>query len=146
MSNLQDAIKTRQNITEKIKNPAKYFLKWSNGSGEISYYDKETKENVILGNNISFLLLDQLSTARGWDTETESAIVGTEVRNPAFEPMALRSYKEGNSKQIAKGIWKTKLKDQYPVDFYASLYIITIINKKPVFAVCFLFLYQEKWR
>jgi hypothetical protein len=134
MSTLQETIKTRQNITDKLSNPAQYFLKWSNGSGEISYYDKEKKENIIIGNNISFLLLDQLSTAKGWDSQNESAIIGTEVRNPAFEPIILRSYKDGNSNQIVKGIWKTEIKDKYPVDFYASLYIVTIINSKPVLA------------
>lgn len=137
---LKEQIQKRQNLSEKKQNPAQYFLKWNNGSGEITYYDKEKgkvdkeKGKVNLGNNISFLLLDQLSTAKGWDQINETNIIGTEVRNPQFEPIILRSYKDGKASQVAKGIWKTEIKDKYPVDFYASLYIITIIDEKPVLA------------
>lgn len=152
MSQLKEQIKNRQNLAVKKPNPAQFFLKWNNGSGEITYYDKEKKENVILGNNISFLLLDQLSTARGWDQINQCAMIGTEVRNPQFEPITIRIYKDGNSNQIAKGIWKTQLKDQYPVDYYASLYIVTIIDEKPVLAnlqvkgACLANLFEAKLR
>jgi hypothetical protein len=72
-------------------NPCKYFIDWKNGS--FMYYDKEAGKNVDLGDKITFLVLDQLTTIKGWHDASESGIWSNEVRDTRIEPLKIRAFK-----------------------------------------------------
>ena len=83
--------RSNQNNNSGNANPCKYFIDWKNGS--FVYYDKEAGENVDLGYNITFLVLDQLSTIKGWHDASESGIWSNEVRDTRTETMNVKAFK-----------------------------------------------------
>ena len=86
--------RSNQNNNSGNANPCKYFIDWKNGS--FVYYDKEAGENVDLGYNITFLVLDQLSTVKGWHDESNSGIWSNEVRDTRTETMNVKAFKGGD--------------------------------------------------
>jgi hypothetical protein len=126
MSSLKNLIQETQNIADRTPNPAQIFLEWKAGEGVFEFYDKELQEKVKIDKPIRFILLDSLATCRGWDSQNEAALIGTEVRNPATDRITLRSYYTENGEKrrqkLVEGLWKTDIKDNYPVDYYQSLY------------------------
>ena len=98
--------RSNQNNNSGNANPCKYFIDWKNGS--FVYYDKEARENVDLGDNITFLVLDQLSTVKGWHDASESGIWSNEVRDTRTETMNVKAFKGGD---LASGIY-SDIKDK----------------------------------
>lgn len=98
--------RSNQNNNSGNANPCKYFIDWKNGS--FVYYDKEAGENVGLGDNITFLVLDQLSTVKGWHDASESGIWSNEVRDTRVETMNVKAFKGGD---LASGIY-SDIKDK----------------------------------
>ena len=86
--------RSNQNNNSGNANPCKYFIDWKNGS--FVYYDKEAGENVDLGYNITFLVLDQLSTIKGWHDASNSGIWSNEVRDTRTETMNVKAFKGGD--------------------------------------------------
>jgi hypothetical protein len=74
------------------------------------YYDKEAGKNVDLGNNITFLVLDQLSTVKGWHDASESGIWSNEVRDTRTETMNVKAFK-GGDRDLVSGIY-SDIKDK----------------------------------
>lgn len=126
MSILKNLIQQTQNIQNRTPNPARLFLEWKAGDGVFEYYDRELQDKIRIDQPIRFVLLDSLATCRGWDSQNGAALVGTEVRNPATDKITLRSYYTENgekkSQKLIEGLWKTEIKDKYPVDYCQSLY------------------------
>ena len=101
--------RSNQNNNSGNANPCKYFIDWKNGS--FVYYDKEAGENVDLGDNITFLVLDQLSTVKGWHDESNSGIWSNEVRDTRTETMNVKAFKGGD---LVSGLYsdiKDKVED-----------------------------------
>jgi len=84
---------SRSNPTEIIPNPALRWFEWQGSKGNIRYYDKEKKENVGIELPFEFILLDQLSTIKGWHDNSEAAIFANEVRDTRNEPFVVKSFK-----------------------------------------------------
>ena len=91
----------------QIVNPAKRWFEWNGGNGTISYYDKETKENVVVPTPFTFLLLETYTTMRGFDKAAGSGIYGNEVKDTNTEKLNIRSGKNS----IAIGLYKD-IKDE----------------------------------
>lgn len=94
---------SRSNPTEIIPNPAVRFFEWNGGKGNIRYYDKEKKENIDLELPFDFVLLDRLSTIKGWSDEAESGIYSNEVRDTRDEPFVVKAFKK--LEPIASGFY-----------------------------------------
>ena len=92
--------RSNQNNNSGNANPCKYFIDWKNGS--FVYYDKEAGKNVDLGDNITFLVLDQLSTVKGWHDASESGIWSNEVRDTRTETMNVKAFKGG---ELVSGLY-----------------------------------------
>jgi hypothetical protein len=75
---------------EKLENPCERWFKWSGSTGEISYYDKVTKQNVPVAMPFTFLLLDTLSTIKGYDESLKAGIWSNEVRNTKEEKLTVK--------------------------------------------------------
>ena len=110
--------KIQANRPQSLENPATLFLEWKAGKGVFQYYDKELETNIEIP-KVECMVLDTLATVRGWDDSSQSALIGTEVRNTKEQPIKVRSYskdKNGDrqSNLIAEGFYKD-LKNNEPV-------------------------------
>jgi hypothetical protein len=100
---------SRSNPNENgTPNPAVKWFEWNGENGVVRYYDKEKKQNVDVGSDFTFLLLDQLGTVRGWHDASESGIYANEVKDTRQEAMIVKSFKGGT---LAEGIYKN-IKDR----------------------------------
>ena len=113
---------SRSNPTETKRNPALRWFEWSGKNGSLSYYDKENKVKVEVPLPFRFVLLDELSTIKGWHDASDSGISSNEVRNMRLEPLAVRSFKGGD---LANGLY-ADIKDRVAAiggHYVSNLYI-----------------------
>lgn len=99
---------SRSNPTDATPNPSTRWFEWNGAKGHFRYYDKEKKEQVNLKPDFIFIVLDQLSSVRGWHEPSQSGIVSNEVRSTNEEPLIVRSFKGG---KIAAGLY-SEIKDR----------------------------------
>lgn len=110
------------NPTSNTPNPATRFFQWAGDSGSLSYYDKAAKQNKPVDSKFVFILLDQLSTVKGWHEGSQSGIYSNEVRDTRTEPFTVKAFKGG---ELCRGIYQT-IKDTITAHggkFTANLYI-----------------------
>lgn len=100
----QERTMSRSNPTENMPHPCARWIEWDGGNGEFRYYDKEKKEKVSMGNNLTFILLDQLATIKGWHDASESGIFSNEVRDITQDVLVVKSFKGGT---LAEGLYKS---------------------------------------
>lgn len=95
---------SRSNPTEGARNPSTRWFEWAGGAdgGYVRWYDKEKKEHVKVEGAFAFLLLDELSTVKGWHEASESAIFANEVRDLRQEVLVVRSFEGG---ELASGLY-----------------------------------------
>lgn len=74
----------------------------------MKYYDKSKKENVLLKDGMTFILLDELSTIRGWHDASESGIYSNEVRDTREQTFLVKAFKGG---PLAEGLYSA-IKDR----------------------------------
>lgn len=113
---------SRSNPTVNNPNPATRWIEWSGSEGTLSYYDKEAKKDVEMGCDLTFLLLDELATVKGWHERSTSGIFSNEVRDTRAEPLIVKAFK---GPVIAEGFYKD-IKDRVGNaggQFVANLYI-----------------------
>lgn len=103
------------------KSPAKHFLRVKSGS--VNYYDKDLGENVNVPVPLSFVVLDQLGTVKGWSDADQSGYWSNEVKASGSDPLTIRT-KTGEK---ATGIWKEIKGNPFVAGakFNASVYIAT---------------------
>lgn len=95
---------SRSNPNENSNpNPSTRWFEWNGEHGIVRYYDKETKKNVDVGSDFTFILLDQLGSVRGWHDASESGIYSNEVKDTRQEAMVVKSFKGGT---LAEGIYR----------------------------------------
>ena len=99
--------------------PAKHFLRVKSGS--VNFYDKEAGENINVPLPLSFVVLDQLATVKGWSDSDQSGYWSNEVKSAGQDALTVRT-KNGVK---ATGIWK-EIKGDSSVSgakFNTSVYI-----------------------
>jgi len=96
---------SRSNPTDNTPNPCTRWFEWNGSAGDIRYYDKEKKENVIVGDKFSFMLLDEMNAVSGWHEASESRIYSNEVRDTKQEVFVVKSFKGG---ELAHGLYATQ--------------------------------------
>jgi hypothetical protein len=95
---------SRSNPTENNNpNPAKRWFEWNGEKGIVRYYDKDAKENVDVGSDFTFLLLDECGSVRGWHDASDSGIYSNEVKDTRQEVLIVKSFKGGT---LAEGIYQ----------------------------------------
>jgi hypothetical protein len=114
---------SRSNPAEHgIPNPAHRWFEWNGEKGTVRYYDKEAKQNVDLGADFTFMLLDQLGSVRGWHDASESGIYSNEVKDTRQDRLVVKAFKAGT---LAEGLYKD-IKDRVNSvggQFVANCYI-----------------------
>lgn len=86
---------SRSNNTE-ISNPANIFVEWSGSKACLKYFDKTkgTKgEDVFIMLPFRFLVLDKLSTVKGFSDDDQSGYWSNEVRNVTTDGLTVRTKK-----------------------------------------------------
>jgi hypothetical protein len=81
----------------KVENPCKKFYEFKGDKGIFQYYDKELGENVQLKTPAFFVVLDQLSTIKGFSNKYQSGIWSNEVHSLVNEVLRVKSFKGGMS-------------------------------------------------
>lgn len=81
---------SRSNNTE-ITNPSTRYFEFSGSEGKVKYYDKDAKENVFLDLPFTFLVLDTLTTIKGYSDEHDSGIWSNEIRNTKTDELTVRT-------------------------------------------------------
>lgn len=97
-------------------------MEWSGSDGVLRYYDKATKQNVDVGNNFTFIVLDQLASIMGWNDASESGIYSNEVKDTRSQPLTVKAFKGG---VLAEGLYaniRNRIKDAGG-HFTACLYV-----------------------
>lgn len=115
---------SRSNPADATRNPSTRWFEWAGGSdgGFLRWYNKETKESVKVPLPFTFLLLDELSTVKGWHDASDSGIYANEVKDMRQEVLVVRCFDGG---EIASGLY-SNIKDRVKASgghYCASLYI-----------------------
>lgn len=87
---------SRSNPSDKLTNPAKRFYEWSGDKGQFFYFDKEKGEKgekVFIKMPFNFLVLDTLSTCKGFDDNLQMGYYSNEVRNTKTDTITVRNKK-----------------------------------------------------
>jgi hypothetical protein len=79
----------------KVENPCHKFYEFKGDRGVFQYYDKELSENVELKVPAYFIVLDQLSTIKGYSDAYKSGIYSNEVHSLVNETLRVKSFKGG---------------------------------------------------
>lgn len=104
---------------DRPTNPAKHFINAKNG--ELSFYDKESGENVGVPTPFEFIVLDQCATVKGWSDEQDTGYWSNEVKRVGEEQFNVRT-KNGLK---TSGLWRD-IKDEVKADgavFHAVIYL-----------------------
>lgn len=111
--------------TESTPNPAKHFIQWKSKNAQFSYYDKETKEDVLLKAPFSFIPLYVCSTIKGYNHKKNKTYIANEVKNITTDVMTITSYNSvtKDKKVEHKGLY-ADIKDDFDqnIKFTVSLY------------------------
>lgn len=126
----------------RMENPAKKFIEFSGKTGQFTYYDKsgekETWRDIEVKKPIYMIVLDELSTIKGYCKKTESGIVSNEVHNITTDILKVRTFKGGFE---AVGKYKDisdKIKN-WGGKFTKSVYALIITGKDKTELVNFQF-------
>lgn len=111
---------SRSNPT--LTSPAQHFMSWQGSTGQLTWYNKETKTNVPVKLPFKFMVLDQLATIKGYNKPAKAGYWSNEVRNTRKEELIVRL---GNQ-TVYVGMYKNKQGTvQVPkgADYTQSVYI-----------------------
>lgn len=114
---------SRSNPAERAANPATRWYEWDGEDGVVRYYDKATKQTVVVGADFPFVLLDELGTVKGWHDASQSGIYSNEVKDTREQPLLVKAFKGGI---LASGLYRD-IKDRVHTvggKFTANCYIL----------------------
>lgn len=80
--------------------PVKFRFSFSGKTGEVKYYDKDTKEDVFLS-DLKFVILDRRSSITGFSDSENTSIYSNLVRNLKTDELVVRAGK----KTLAQGTY-----------------------------------------
>jgi len=90
----------------RVPNPVRYFVSFSGATGTFSYWDREAKEKVDLGESVDMVLMDTRSAVTGWNEEHGGRIFSNRVKS-ITEEFTVRCGKE----TLNVGLWSA-IKDE----------------------------------
>lgn len=125
---------SRSNPNTTINSPCSRYFEWNSDTHQFKYYDKEldnpkTKKkgmNVLINLPFTFIVLDQLTTIKGFNDE-EKGIWSNEVRNLKTEPLTIR-VKKGI---VATGLYSEELLKNMDGAKYSKSVYIAYFDKAP---------------
>lgn len=125
---------SRSNNTD-IVNPAKFFYEWVGSKGCLKYFDKsigEKGEQVFVQLPFTFLVLDRLSTIKGFSDADQSGFWSNEIRDIKKEPFTVRT-KKG---VVATGLYANLAPVLNQGACYSQSVYIAVKDEKGQFSIC----------
>src|ERR1700676_4454529 len=109
---------------DRNPNPAERFFEWKGKAGILKYWDKEKEENVTVKLPFTCIVLDQLSTIKGYNKRLKTGIYANEVRDLRSSRLVVKFFK---GEKIAEGFY-AEIKDRVTSKsvggtFVSSVYI-----------------------
>ena len=86
----------------KNSNPTSKFLEWKSNNKSFSYYDKENKQNVEVKLPLTFLVLEEFHTIKGFSDADQTGIYANEILQISAEEFEVKTFK---GRVIAKGVY-----------------------------------------
>ena len=86
----------------KNSNPTSKFLEWKSNNKSFSYYDKENKQNVEVKLPLTFLVLEEFHTIKGFSDADQTGIYANEILQISAEEFQVKTFK---GRVIAKGVY-----------------------------------------
>lgn len=113
---------SRSNPTLNSPHPCTRWIEWDGSNGGFRHYDRDGKQNILIPDGFTFILLDELSTVKGWHDASDSGIFANEVRDTKQETLIVKAFKGGT---IAEGLYQ-KIRDRVNAaggSFVMNLYV-----------------------
>jgi len=106
------------------QNPTSKFMEWKSNDKSFSYYDKEIKDNVLVKMPLTFLVLEEFHTVKGYSDQHKTGIYSNEVLDIEDEEMEVKTYK---GRLIAKGLYKDikGVVNTAGGNYFKSIYAVT---------------------
>jgi len=92
-----------QRPEKKSANPTSKFLEWKSDNKCFQFYDKENKQNVPVKLPLTFLVLEEFHTVKGFNDADQTGIYSNEVLQIGTDEMEVKTFK---GRLIAKGLYK----------------------------------------
>ena len=132
MSNLskREQLRASQEIQQNT-NPAKKFYKWVDEHKKFSWYEKDTKTNILVDLPFRFVTLGRpLFCLKGYNEKIKQGIYSNEVRS-VKDNMTVR-YFDKNQEIIAQGVWADVKDKAYFVGakYHLSIYGYDLESKE----------------
>ena len=108
----------------KNSNPTSKFLEWKSNNKSFSYYDKENKQNVEVKLPLTFLVLEEFHTIKGFSDADQTGIYSNEILQISAEEFEVRTFK---GRVIAKGTY-SDIKGSVNAaggNYHKSIYAVT---------------------
>ena len=86
----------------KNSNPTSKFLEWKSSNKSFSFYDKVNKQNVEVKLPLTFLVLEEFHTIKGFSDADQTGIYANEILQISAEEFEVKTYK---GRVIAKGVY-----------------------------------------
>lgn len=94
---------SRSAPNDRTSNPATKWFEWDGENGGVHYYDKAQSKNIDIGDKMTFILLDEVATIKGWHNDSDSGIYANEVKDTVQETFVVKAFKGGT---IAQGFYR----------------------------------------
>jgi hypothetical protein len=108
----------------KSSNPTAKFLEWKSEQKKFAYYDKEQKQNVFVDLPLTFLVLEEYHTVKGFSDSDQTGIYANEVLSTGGSEMEIKTFK---GRIIAKGLYKDikSIVEAAGGRYHKSIYAVT---------------------
>lgn len=108
------------NQSSGLKNPATKYLNWKSSAKAFTFWNKQAeKEEIVDPRSLSFVVLDQLNTIKGFDEKAMSGLWSNEVRSVGKDELSVKN-KDG---LVVKGLYKD-IKGKHDGKFTKSVYVL----------------------
>lgn len=84
-------------------NPSTRWFEWNGEHGAIRYYDKESKQTLIVDLPFMFIVLDELGGVAGWHDPSQSGIYSNEVKDTRQDALIVKAFKGGT---LVEGMYR----------------------------------------
>ena len=111
------------------KNPSQLTIEWAGAAdaGHLKTYDKEAKENIVLG-GMTFAILTERNCVSGWHEDHRANAFSNEVGNLKSTPLTVKVWDGDKPKELIEGMYadiKDGLKSK-GVKYHKVVFIMVI--------------------
>ena len=109
---------------QKSTNPTSKFMEWKSNNKSFSFYNKELKQNEEVKLPLTFLVLEEYHTIKGFSDADQTGIYSNEILQISAEEFEVRTFK---GRVIAKGSYSDIKGSVHAAggNYHKSIYAVT---------------------